>query len=428
MKRDDKIVSLLGLSIWILAAVFFLYEFFLRTFVGSIAKDIIGDLHLSIEQFALISAAYYFTYGLMQIPVGILADKFGVKRIMIFAMLMCALATFIFSRAVNFETALIGRLLMGFGSSFAFVCLLVIVSAWFPNRYFAFFVGASQFIGTMGPVLAGGPLLSLLANAHESWRVALSEIGMFGAVLAVIALVLVRSKPREAGAMHYVKRTEPFGVRIRRLFQNKQAWVVAAYSGTVYVSIALMAAAWGTDYLESRGLPQTSAAYMISLSWIAYAIGCPLWGAISDLTHRRKPYLILCALFGLVATSLIVYVPFSTVWSYSILFFLLGFGASGQNLGFAAIGEHTDMDVRATAMGLNNGMIIMGGAVVPLLASLLIHASSQGQADSLVAHDFTLGLSLMPLMYVISLCLSFFWFKETYAKPQQEMIVLKLLH
>ena len=421
-------ISLLGLSIWMLAAVFFLYEFFLRTFVGSIAKDIIGDLHLSIEQFALISAAYYFTYGLMQIPVGILADKFGVKKIMIFSMLMCALATIIFSHSVNFETALLGRLLMGFGSSFAFVCLVVIVSTWFPRRYFAFFVGVSQFIGTMGPVLAGGPLLSLLASAHESWRVALSEIGMFGVVLALITLVLVRNKPREAGAMHYIKRTESFGVRIRRLFQNKQAWVVAGYSGSVYVSIALMAAAWGTDYLESRGLSQTGAAYMISLAWIAYAIGCPLWGAVSDLTKRRKPYLVICALFGLIASLFIVYVPFSSIWPYSILFFLLGFGASGQNLGFAAIGEHTDLAVRATAMGLNNGMILMGGAVVPLLASLLIHASSQGPADSLVAHDFILGLSFMPLMYLISLCLSLFWFKETYAKPQQEMIILKLLH
>ena len=110
-------ISTLGLIIWGLAALFFLYEFFLRTFVGSVAHQVIPDLKLNAETFAIIGSAYYVAYGVMQIPVGILADKFGVKILMVFATLVCVVSTFLFAHADGFSTAFISRLLMGFGSS-----------------------------------------------------------------------------------------------------------------------------------------------------------------------------------------------------------------------------------------------------------------------------------------------------------------------
>jgi MFS family permease len=196
MQQLDQKIKAIGIFIWLIAAIFFLYEFFLRTFVGSIAHQLIHDLHLNIEQFTLIGSAYYLAYGLMQIPVGILADKFGVKKVMIFSTLTCALSTFLFAHSHSFVEAVLGRFFMGFGSSFAFICLLVIVSNWFPKRFFGFFAGISQFIGTMGPALAGGPLVSWLVDTHTNWRLALSSIGAFGIVLAVLTLLFVKSKPR----------------------------------------------------------------------------------------------------------------------------------------------------------------------------------------------------------------------------------------
>ena len=255
MDKLEQKVALLGIFIWLIAALFFLYEFFLRTFVGSIAHQLIHDLQLSINQFTLIGSAYYLAYGLMQIPVGILADKFGVKKIMIFAMLMCALATFLFAHSHSFTEAFLGRLFMGFGSSFAFVCLLVIASNWFPKRFFGFFAGASQFIGTMGPVLAGGPLISWLVDSHTNWRFALSTVGTFGIVLAFLTFFFVKDKPKGAqNTVLFLSKNEPILLRLKRLLTTKQAWTIAVYSASIYVSIAVMAAVWGTDYLQAVGL------------------------------------------------------------------------------------------------------------------------------------------------------------------------------
>lgn len=420
-------ISSLGLAIWLLAALFFLYEFFLRTFIGSIAHQVIPDLKLNAEMFAIIGSAYYIAYGIMQIPVGMLADKFGVKKIMVFATLVCAIATYLFAHSVGFTSALISRLLMGFGSSFAFVSLLVVVVTWFPRRFFAFFAGTSQFIGTLGPLLAGGPLIALMAISHESWRHILTDIGFFGVVLAILILLIVKNKPRDkANHLIILKPKEPLNIRFNKLIKNRQVWYIALYSASVYVSIALLGAIWGTEYLQTRGLSQSHAADIISVAWFGYAISCPILGAFSDIAKRRKPTQIFCAVIGLLATLGIVFLPLhNAVLIYILLFFCLGIAASGQNLGFASISEHVSEDTRATAIGFNNGSILLFGAFVPPLVSYFITLSAGTASTTLTPHDFLLGFSFMPILNFVALLTACLLIKETYCKPQKKAIMLK---
>jgi len=425
-QSQEQSISLLGFSIWSLAAVFFLYEFFLRTFVGSLAHQIIPDLNLNPATFAIMGSAYYIAYGTMQIPVGILADKFGVRIIMFFATLICVLSTFLFAHADGFNTAFASRLLMGFGSSFAFICLLVIAATWFPKKYFGVCAGFSQFIGTMGPLLAAGPLVAFISSTGNDWRSALGSIAFFGAILAALILLVVRNKPRNGKqTLIFLKQTEPLKLRLLRLLKNRQVWFIALYSASNYVSMALMGAIWGTKYLQVRGLPQHTAANIISLAWLGYAVGCPLVGALSDISRRRKPALISCALLGLTATAGILYFPISnSYWFYSALFFSLGVAAAGQNIGFAAIAETSDVGTRATALGLNNAAITFFAAFISPLASYFIYASA-GHGTELKPEHFTIAFSMMPALYLSAFLISFFLIKETYCKPQREAIILR---
>lgn len=420
--------SLLGIAIWLVAALFFLYEFFLRTFVGSVAHQIIPDLHLNAETFAIIGSAYYASYGLMQVPVGILVDKFGVKSIMVFATLVCALATYLFANAHGFSNAFASRLLMGFGSSFAFVCLLAIAMNWFPHKYFAFFAGVSQFIGTMGPLLAAGPLIAIMGHYHKSWRSLLSIIASIGILLCIMTLLIVRNRPSKQNKQNkkFSTNKQPLRTRLLKLAKNTQAWAIALYSGAVYVSVSLLGAIWGTQYLQTRGLTQNSAADMVSLIWLGYAIGCPALGMLSDLSKRRKPTLIACGLIGLISTLSIVYLPVNhQYWLYALLFFALGIAASGQNVGFAAITEHVDLSTRATAIGMNNGAITLFTSTIPPIVSAFIMQSQNGRVQ-LQAHDFLVGFAAMPIVYIASIVIAIFLIKETYCRQQKEFVQLKV--
>lgn len=424
-------LSALGLTVWLLAALFFLYEFFLRTFIGSVAHQVIPDLHLTAETFAIVGSAYFVAYGIMQVPVGILADKFGVRVIMFFAIMACAAATVLFSFSSGFYSAIISRFLMGFGSSFAFVCLLVIVVNWLPKQYFGFFIGMSQFIGTMGPLLAAGPLIALMAGAHESWRGALLWIAMFGVLLAVAVVLVVRNKPsnNSENAMIFLRSEDPLRNRLYRLFRNRQAWYIAFYSALVYVSISLLGALWGTEYLQARGLSQVDAASIISIVWLGYALSCPGFGFLSDVIKRRKPILIVCALLGVLSTLGILYLPINqNEWLYGVLFFGLGMAASGQNIGFAMIAENADLGTKATALGLNNGMIAFCNALLPPAVSYFIYLSAKNthHVHNLQPDNFILPLTIMPVVSAVALLISLFAIRETYCKPQKGAIRLQV--
>ncbi len=419
-----------GLIIWALAAGFFLYEFFLRTLIGSVAQQLMPDLQLNPASLAIIGSAYYISYGIMQIPVGILTDKFGARILMVSASLICAVSTLIFAQATGFSTAFISRLLMGFGSSFAFICLLAIVASWLPQQYFGFFIGVSQFIGTMGPFLASGPLVGLMQHSQQGWRSTFSEAGVTGIVLAIVIAIFVRNKPQHGKRVliFLIPNEEPISSRLNKLIRNRQAWAIAFYSGCIYVSIVIIGELWGVSFLQAQGLSQLMSANIVSLAWLGYACGCPLLGALSDIAKRRKPTLLFCALLGLVITLVITYVPLQQdVWHYAILFFGLGFAAAGQNIGFATIAEHSDLSTRASSLGLNNAFITLFAAFIPPIASYFIDiAAGLNHSTALQPAHFTTGFSMMPLMFVTALMIAYLCIDETYCKPQKQAIMLQV--
>lgn len=423
--NKQQSISLLGISIWLIAVVFFLYEFFLRVFIGTLADQIIPDLHLTVTTFAMIGTAYNVAYGIMQVPVGLLVDRFGVRKILSFATLVCAGSVFLFTSAHQPWLAVFSRLLMGFGSSFAFVCLLVIISTWFNRRNFGFMAGLSQFIGTIGPLLAGGPLVSLLSHSNGDWRLILNKIGLAGILLFISVLLVVKNNTRrETSQLVILQPKIPVLTILRQLLQNRQAWLIAIYSAAIYVPISVMGAIWGTTYLETLSFTQAQSAGIISTTWLGYAVGCITLGLYSDRSRRRKSTMVLCSLIGLVSTVFIIFVNLKSIWVYHCVFFGLGIAASGQNVGFAAMAEHVTPSTRASALGLNNSLIVVLDAAIQLSVSVIINMIT-GKTGHPLAHSFTIGFSILPALYFSALVISVVYISETYCKPIKELIILK---
>lgn len=427
MTADEQKVTLQGFMIWLLASMFFLYEFFLRTFVGSVANQIMDDLSLSAEKFALVSSAYYFTYAAMQIPVGMLVDKFGVRKILVFGTVICAISAFLFAHSTTYTQAFIARLIMGFGSSFAFICLLVIASTWFPRRYFAFFTGTSQFIGTMGPLLAAGPMVKILIATNLSWQELLDLIGVLGLGLLVLIALFVKNKGREGKeAIIYLRREQPFLYYVKRLAKNPQVWYIAIFSALIYTSVSLLGAVWGTAYLESFGISHFTSANIISICWLGYALGCLTFGAYSDKTERRRPVMVFCSVLSVILLFWMILMPIQTVSFFTVVFLLLGFTSAGQSVAFATIAENVDLATKATALGINNAAITLLGSIIPIITGYLITSARSGLHEELIPQDFTNGFLIMPILYVFSVFIAIFLIKETFCKLQREPIILKI--
>ena len=193
---QNRKITFLGLFIWGLAILFYFYECFLRVYTNTIADNIMFDLKLNAQQFSLIGSAYFITYALMQVPVGILINRFGVKKLIVLACILCSFGVFWFSFSNSLFTAVISRLIMGFGSSFAFLSLLVLALNWFPRSQFGFFSGLSQFLGSIGPLLAGAPLALLLKRFEGDWKIIFLWLGFIGVFISFLFVLFIKNKPK----------------------------------------------------------------------------------------------------------------------------------------------------------------------------------------------------------------------------------------
>jgi MFS family permease len=410
-----------GFVVWSVCVLFFLYEFFLRVSLGSFQHPLMHDLNLSAVQYSLLSSTLFFViYGLMQIPVGLIIDKIGIKKALMIGSIICALGSFAFASASTFWFAVIARVFMGLGASFGFLSLLVAVNDWMPHRNNALFIGLSQFIGTMGPMFGAGPLESYTSSGHIAWQLVFKALGMIGLVIFVLIAIFVQNKHEAAEKYSILRRPESTKRSLIKLFSRAQAWYIALFSAGVYLIIEYLSENEGRVFIVLKGFSESFASYMITLSWLGYAVGCPLLGFISDSTQRRKPVLVAAASMSVISMCLIL---FSTTKLGLILgFFMLGIAASGQSVGFAIISEQFKSQFIGVGLALNNTLIMVLSAINAPLIGWIIDRSRQ-LADFGMP-TYTHAFLILLFFATLSAILAFFFIKETFCKSAVDFNVL----
>ena len=422
-----KKVTFLGVFIWVLASSFFLYEFFLQVFLSTVSHEVMHELNLDASSYSLMTAAYFLPYAVMQIPVGILMDKYGARKLLTLAIAVASTGVFWFTFAHSFSVGFSARLLMGFGSSFAYVGLLILSLNWFPKRHFGLMIGLANLLGSLGPFLAGGPLAYLLTLFDNNWRLILLWIACVGAMLALFVGIFVRSSPKRdrKKVIFLDPYKEPLSSKIKKLAFNSQAWFVVLFTAFAYISLPLLGAYWGSPYLQARGFTSTQAASISSMLWVGYASGAPLIGKISDSLKRRKPPMLISACIGVVASFFIVYPETSNLIVSGILFYFIGFASAGCVISYAAISEHVTKNVQGTSIGFNNAMATFFAALIPPIVSFLIEMKTPENIHHYSVSDFQRGLVVMPIFYAIAFFISWLFIKETYCRSQHEVVTAR---
>lgn len=413
-----------GLLIWGICALFFTYEFMLRTLLGTFEHPLLYDLKLSLVSFSILSSTAYQTiYGIMQLPVGYILDKFGLKKMLFMAVLICAASVIGFSASHQFPTALVLRILMGFGSSFGFIALLIAVYDWLPRDKTGLFIGLSQFIGTMGPMAAAGPMNALADNDGIPWRVIFLALGGLGIVLSILVLCFVENNRHGNGKIQILKRPGPVKDALLVLIKQPQVWCIGLYSACIYFGIEYLSENSGKTFLMLHGYSSQSASNFITLSWLGYAIGCPLLGLLSDMICRRKSILLFAAMIGLGSSCLILFMADHTYFLL-IGFLGLGIGASGQSVAFATMAEQCEAKYLALGLSFNNACIIMMASINAPLIAWILHKLAPSH-DLLTIANYQSALSIITFFLGLSLIIGIFFIKETFCKSMRSATKLR---
>lgn len=402
------------------ASLFYIYDYIGRVMPSAMTRDLMLAFDLQAGGLGLLGSLYFYGYAPMQIPSGILYDRFSIRNLLSASLLLCAISIFIFGATHQYYIALISRFITGATASFAFVGALIVGSNWFPKRYFAIYVGLVQLLGCAGAIAGQGPI-ALLSN-NVGWHKAAMLIGVIGVVFAIINWLVIRDHPP------HVKKTKiPFektnGAKFHEIFAISQNWWAALFAFFIWSPIVSFAVLWGIPFFEDvYKFSRVQSSWLTSVIWVGVAIGGPAIGWVSTHLHRRKLPILIAAAIGLISTICLFYLGYLSIYFIVVLLFLIGFASSAQATIFALVQDNNKKEILGTAIGFTNMSVIAGGVTIQPLIGLILQLLWKGQTENTVAiydfHSFQIALSLLPLSFFLALIISIFFIKETYCEHQ----------
>ncbi len=397
---------------WGIAASFYLYEFFARVAPSTFEGQIQRDYSLDASELGFVMGLYYLAYAPMQLVVGIALDRFGSKRLLSSAAIIAGVGCLIFALAENVTTLGLGRIMLGIGSSFAYVGAVYVATVWFPRKRLALIMGMTAALGTIGAALGEAPLREAIQTYGSKEAMLTAALG--GLAIAILIYFIVPRRPNwflQLAKLETPESTDSMFKGLRDVVTNKQTWLVAIVSLLLYVPISTFGALWGISYVSAASnVSKENAAWAMTMLFLGFAAGGPILGLLSDRFQlRRMPILFgggLCA-FSMGMLLLAPSLPFSV----TVIFLIsTGFFAGAQAITFAVAVEQHGSFCRATAVAFVNFFVMLGGFLLqPAFGAVLDSTTSTSTYSS---SDYQKALVLLPISILVGTILSF-WIKET---------------
>lgn len=425
MTKPKGKTPILGWIICTLAAVFYCYEYLLRIEPSVMVTELMQAFQANATEIGMLSAFFYFIYTPMQIIVGLLSDLYGPRRILTVAIITCAIGSYLFSTALTISVAATGRLLIGFGSAFAFVCVLKLSASWLPRKFFALFVGIATTLGMAG-AMAGDIILSSLVH-NIGWKQTINIGTIVGIVLIPLIFLIIRDKPKtehhqKIDSNPRAKYRETF-VGFLKILKNPQMWLNGIIGCLMYLALSLFAELWGIPFLTTAyNLSSHSAGVACSMVFLGWLVGSPLIGYISDVTRSRQIPISIGCLLSAILITLVIYLPQMDIILLYLLLFLFGIFSSFEILCFAISSENNHKNLVATASAFTNSLIMIGGITSQPLIGKVLDATWSGQTLETVRvyslANYQLALTILPVAFILGFILTF-WLQETGHKKDE---------
>src|SRR5262247_3345324 len=181
--------GLLALLAWATASVFFFYAWIMRVAPSVMVEELMREFAVGAGVLGNLSAAYFYGYAGMQIPVGLLLDRFGPRRLITVAALCCAGGCVLFATGTTLATVITGRFLIGAAAAFSLVGSMAVAGQWFSPPRFAVLSGLAMAMGMAGGVFGQAPLR--VAVEATDWRTTNLTLALGGVIIAVSAWLCV---------------------------------------------------------------------------------------------------------------------------------------------------------------------------------------------------------------------------------------------
>ena len=372
---------------WLLGATLFLIGFFHRIAFGVMAEPLRVEFGLTATTLGALASFYYYSYVTMQVPVGIMADRFGPRKLLTSGALLAAIGTVIFALAPNYWVISFGRLLIGGAVAVAFVTMMKIALHWFDLKRFALLVGLGLLAGNLGALAAGVPLQIMIE--WIGWRnVMLIFAGITG-VLALATGIWLRDDPSDLGYKSYGQEHDSEEPRrsiwadLKDTLSYRTVFLLTLACGAAAGSVLTFGGLWGIPYLMvAYDLTTSEAATITTITLLAWAASGVVLGHWSDASGQRKLPFIVLALLAALSWFVVTQIP---DLPFVVLMGALLCAAAGSSImivGLSWAKEAVPAHLRGTALGWCNTGVMLGPMILQPLTGVLIDLYWDGATES----------------------------------------------
>ena len=381
-------------AIWSVGVAAYVLAITNRTSLGAVGVEAADRFQADASTLALFAVVQLAVYGGMQIPVGVLLDRYGSRPIITAGMLLMAFGQLTMALSPSIGIAIVARILLGAGDAAVFPAVLRLVATWFPAQRGPVMVQFTGIIGQAGQLIALVPVAALLHAT--TWSITFGSIAGLGLLFTILVWLIVRNNPAEngpdvsvntdTGVVRVVTSAIDTGVGIRAAWAHPGTrlafWshFTTPFAGTVFVLL------WGMPFLTAgEGLSTAHAAGVISIYVVAGMILGPIIGDLSRrLPNHRSLALVLPAV-GVQMAAWIAVIAFpgpAPDWLLWILAIALATGGPASMIAFDHARTHNPAHRLSTATGVTNAGGFIAALIAVFVIGLLLDAQGAGTPDT----------------------------------------------
>ncbi|MGP9725239.1 MFS transporter [Corynebacterium sp. AOP40-9SA-29] len=379
-----------ALVVWFAAVIAYILAITGRTSLGVAGVEAMDQFHIDASRLAVFTSVQVGVYACAQIPMGMLIDRFGPRRMLVVGALLMGIGQVLLGLTSSYPVAIVARMIIGSADATAFLSVMRLLPAWIPPRKAPVFTQLTGGLGYVGQFMSAVPF-SMLLHAY-GWSPAFLSLGAGSVLVALLAWLAVADAPdptptsaAPASSMAQEGSSEPaarMGIRATLTFVVRQpACWLGFFIHFTLMSQVVFTLLWGVPLMTlGQGLSEAQASGILVINMVVSVLVGPVMGVISGRAGRRRPEVALVATLIVASTWVVFFLspdPRGLV-AVAVVNIIVPALAPVANYGFDTVREEVDRRFTATATGLSN----MGGFFAAMIAAqaagLVLDAVSDG--------------------------------------------------
>jgi len=349
-------------------AVYFLAVFH-RSSLGVAGLAAEERFHISPGRLATFTVLQLGVYAAMQVPVGVLLDRFGPRRLLVTGALTMTLAQGAFALTGSYAGALVARMFVGMGDAMVFISVLRLVASWFPPMRNPVLTAWTALLGQCGALVAAIPLAASLR--HFGWTPTFLVSASVGLVLGALVVLVVRDVPPGAARAHSRGDLRTVLHDLRTSWRDPGTRLGLWSHFTTQFAANVMGLLWGFPFfVHGEHIGEKTAGLLLSLLVVTMMVGGPVIGGYiaRDPWHRSTIVLGIVAFMAAMWAVVLLWPGDAPLWMLAVLVVATGMGGPGSMIGFDVARTFAP----ASRLGSATGIVNIGGFSAGLLAVLAV--------------------------------------------------------